>query len=112
MTGKQLRELVVRKFGRPYDTRLSKINNRIYFQVMWRFLGQRSFHLTEEMYDEQLDAVAEYITHWGIADRLQEMLLTTRQRPGFTGGGGAKAVSIPLNISSGDARGQEWLNTF
>jgi hypothetical protein len=36
---------------------------------MWKFLEQKSFPLTEAEYDEQLDAVAEYLNAWGMVDR-------------------------------------------
>eukprot|EP00897_Mesotaenium_endlicherianum_P010368 jgi/Mesen1/935/ME000118S00113 len=111
-TGKELRAAVVARYGRAYDVRLSTFNSKVYLQVMWRFLGQRSFHLSEEMYDEQLGAVAEFLSHWGVSDMVVEFLRTTKQRPGFTGGGGAKAVSIPLNVSRGQGRGQEWMDHF
>ena len=35
---------------------------------MWRFVGQRSCPLTEEAYAEQLGAVAELLTEWGVAE--------------------------------------------
>lgn len=36
---------------------------------MWKFLEQRSFHMTEEEYMRQLDAVADLLSDWGVADR-------------------------------------------
>ncbi len=38
--------------------RLTKRGDRMYFQIMWRFLEQKSFPLTPAEYGEQLDAVA------------------------------------------------------
>ena len=35
---------------------------------MWKFVGQKSFPLSEEAYLEQLDAVAELLTEWGVVD--------------------------------------------
>ncbi|MEW5316528.1 MAG: hypothetical protein WDW38_007896 [Sanguina aurantia] len=55
MTGKQLRALVFKKWGKTYD-------------VMWKFLEQQSFPLSETEYMQQLDAVAEYLTEWGVTE--------------------------------------------
>lgn len=38
-------------------------------QVMWRFLEQKSFPLSEQEYMQQLDAVAEYLTEWGVVEK-------------------------------------------
>ena len=35
------------KWGRTYDVRLNKQGSKMYLQVMWRFLEQQSFPLTE-----------------------------------------------------------------
>jgi hypothetical protein len=56
MDGTELRELVFEKFNREYDCRLQRRGKRMYFQIFWKFLGQRSFPLTEEEYQLQLDA--------------------------------------------------------
>ena len=98
ITGAELRELVVAKFGRSYDTRLCQRRDRFnklkmargclpllpcpcgwadarrarfcaqYLQIMWKFVGQKSMPLSEEAYMEQLDAVAELLTEWGVVD--------------------------------------------
>jgi len=60
ITGPELRELIVARWGRAYDTRICQKRDRfnklrLYVQVMWKFLGQKTFPLTEERYDEQLE---------------------------------------------------------
>ncbi|EFJ45082.1 hypothetical protein VOLCADRAFT_38042, partial [Volvox carteri f. nagariensis] len=72
ITGRDLRELVLQKWGRSYDVRLCKLQGRMYLQgkhilsgLMWKFLEQRSFPLSETEYMQQLDAVAEYLNDWG-----------------------------------------------
>lgn len=35
---------------------------------MWKFLEQQSFHLSEDEYMEQLDAVAHFLNEWGVDD--------------------------------------------
>ena len=67
---------------------------RMYLQIMWKFLEQRSFHLSESEYTQQLDAVAEYLTMWRVAPNVRAGIRSATPRgPGYTGGGGARAVS-------------------
>jgi hypothetical protein len=55
--------------------------------------AQQSFPLTEEEYQRQLDAVAEYLTMWGVAPTVRAAIRSSNSRgPGYTGGGGARAV--------------------
>lgn len=74
-----------------------------------RFLEQQSFPLTPEEYLLQLDAVASFLTEWGVADAVRKGVLNARKRgPGLTGGSGAKAVVIPLDVDLGGMRSSEW----
>ena len=76
---------------------------------MWKCLEQRSFHLTPEQYQEQLDAVAELITQWGVASTVRSAIAAAKYAPGHTIGGGAKAFQIPLGVEVGGAgRSEEW----
>ncbi|GLC42445.1 hypothetical protein PLESTB_001099400 [Pleodorina starrii] len=108
ITGKDLRDLVVQKWGRSYDVRLCKLQGRMYLQVMWKFLEQRSFPLTEVEYMQQLDAVAEYLNDWNVADTVRQGILQARKPPGYTGGGNARCISIPLSVDLGGGRSAEW----
>mmetsp|Transcript_32343 Transcript_32343/g.71527 ORF Transcript_32343/g.71527 Transcript_32343/m.71527 type:complete len:193 (-) Transcript_32343:499-1077(-) len=109
ITGRELRELVFQKWGRTYDVRLQKLGSKIYLQVMWRFLEQQSFPLTEVEYMQQLDAVAEYLTEWGVVDTVKQGIASARPKgPGYTGGGNARCVSIPLDVDLTGARKAEW----
>lgn len=66
---------------------------RTYFQVMWKYLEQVSFPLSEAEYMAQLDAVAELLTMWGLVSTVRDGILRSSARgPGYTGGGGARAV--------------------
>jgi hypothetical protein len=56
ISGTELRQLIFDKFNREYDCRLTRRGKRMYLQIFWKFLGQRSFPLTEEEYQLQLDA--------------------------------------------------------
>ncbi|KAK9909094.1 hypothetical protein WJX75_007047 [Coccomyxa subellipsoidea] len=109
ISGQELRDLIVEKWGRSYDTRLHKRGRRMYLQIMWKFLEQRSFHMNENEYQAQLDAVAEYLTLWRVGPTVRAAIRSAPPRgPGYTGGGGARAVSIPLDVELDGARSGEW----
>lgn len=79
---------------------------------MWKYLEQQSFPLSDEQYQMQLDAVAEYLTMWGVADTVRAGIKAASDRgPGYTGGGNAKAISIPLGVDVDGGRSGEW-NSF
>lgn len=81
----------------------------MYLHVMWRFLEQKSFPLTESEYDDQLAAVCEYLSYWGVAEQVRNEFKGIKTTPGMTVGGGAKAVSIRLGVSLDSMRGSEWM---
>ncbi|KAG2430394.1 hypothetical protein HYH02_013756 [Chlamydomonas schloesseri] len=109
ISGRDLRDMVRQKWGRSYDVRLAKLQGRMYLQVMWKFLEQASFPLTEQEYMQQLDAVAEYINDWGVADTVRQGIQAARKPPGYTGGGNARCISIPLAVDLGGTRSAEWI---
>eukprot|EP00802_Teleaulax_amphioxeia_P022897 Tamp_23400.p1 GENE.Tamp_23400~~Tamp_23400.p1 ORF type:complete len:245 (+),score=41.96 Tamp_23400:39-737(+) len=105
MDATELRRLVVAKWGKPYDTRIHRRRDAFqqlgyYLQVMWKHAEQQSFHLTDAEYMEQLEAVSELISEWGLAEYVREQIRETKQRPGIGVGrgpvSGAVCVSIPL----------------
>lgn len=58
----------------------------MYLHVMWRFLEQKSFPLTDEEYQEQLNAVAAFVDAWGVADMVRQGIAgASRKGPGHTG---------------------------
>ncbi|WP_218079843.1 DUF3067 family protein [Anthocerotibacter panamensis] len=91
MTGQELRELLVQKCGQPYDVQFLRRGDRRYFQVMWRYLGQASFAMTEEQYMAHLERVAYILDEWAVADQVRTYLNKTRERPRV-----GKAISVPL----------------
>lgn len=109
MTGQELRDLVLDKWGRSYDVRLQRRGSKMYVHVMWKFLEQASFPLTEEEYLEALDAVATYVSAWGVADEVRQGIRASRRGPGMTGGRAANAIAIPLSVRVGESgRSGEW----
>ena len=104
MTGLELHELIVSKWGYSFDVQFRRLQDQLFLQVMWRYLEQASFPLTEEEYLAHLDEVATYLVGWGQADHIRQVIADTRDRPRL-----GKAVSIPLNLGE---RSSEWLLDF
>jgi hypothetical protein len=101
MTGEELHQLLLTKWGRSYDLQLRRIKDKIHVQVMWKYLEQASFPLSEPEYRDHLQSIANYLNEWGAVARFQAYLSETRERPRL-----GKAVSIPIDL--GD-RASEWL---
>lgn len=101
MTGKELQELIFNKWGCSYDAQVLRIKDKIYFQVMWKYLEQASFHFTQTEYFEHLEEIANYINTWGVIDQVETGILEAKNRPRL-----GKAVSISLDL--GD-RTSEWI---
>ena len=101
MTGRDLHELLLAKWGCSYDIQLRRTQGKIFVQVMWRYLEQVSFPMTEDEYLAHLDQVANYLEGWGSVSQVKAYVDRTKERPRL-----GKAVSIPLDLGE---RSSEWL---
>ncbi|MBW4486453.1 MAG: DUF3067 family protein [Trichocoleus desertorum ATA4-8-CV12] len=101
MTGQDLHQLILRKWGRSYDVQVRRTQGKIFVQVMWKYLEQASFPLTEAEYFAHLETISSYLEAWGGSSQVQQFIEQTKERPRL-----GKAVSIPLDL--GD-RASEWL---
>lgn len=101
MTGQELRQILLNKWGYSFDVQLRRTQGKIFVLVMWKYLEQASFPLNEEEYLAHLDAVANYLQAWGSTDQVQRFIQQTRDRPRL-----GKAVSIPLELGE---RASEWI---
>ena len=101
ITGEQLHQLLLEKWGCSYDMQLRKIKGKIFVQVMWKYLEQASFPLSPQEYAENLNAIANYLNAWNSVEQLQSFIENTRQRPRL-----GKAVSLQLNLGE---RSSEWI---
>ena len=100
MTGQELRQLLLEKWGRSYDVQLRRTQGKIFLQVMWKYLEQASFPLSEAEYEQHLNSIACYIDAMGGTAQVQIFIQETRERPRL-----GKAVSIQLNLGE---RAAEW----
>ncbi|HEY9631084.1 MAG TPA: DUF3067 family protein [Coleofasciculaceae cyanobacterium] len=101
MTGEDLHQLLLSKWGRSYDLQIRKGNDKVFLQVMWKYLEQASFPMTEAEYMAHLETIAHYLNAWGSLAQVESFIAATKERPRL-----GKAVSIPIDL--GD-RASEWL---
>ena len=101
MTGEQLHQLLLSKWGCSYDVQLRKVKGKIFVQVMWKYLEQASFPLSPQEYTENLNAIALYLNAWNGVEQIQSFIEKTRERPRL-----GKAVSIQLDLGE---RHSEWI---
>ena len=101
ITGEQLHQILLEKWGYSYDVQLRKIKGKIFVQVMWKYLEQASFPLSPQEYAENLNAIANYLNAWNGVEQLQSFIEKTRERPRL-----GKAVSIQLDLGE---RSSEWI---
>jgi hypothetical protein len=101
MTGQELRQMLLDKWGCSYDVQLRRAQGKIFLQVMWKYLEQASFPLSETEYQEHLDSIANYLHALGGSTQVQTFITQTRDRPRL-----GKAVSIPLDLGE---RSSEWI---
>ena len=99
--GRELLEIIVRKWGVAYDIQIRKntpfgeASGNVYLNVMWRYFGQKSFPMDERAYLEHLEAIAQYITAVKRVDEFKDFVADSRKRPNAYFG---YAVGIPLNV--------------
>lgn len=101
MTGEDLHQLIFDKWGYSYDVQVLKIKDRIYFQVMWKYLQQNSFPLSEIEYYAHLEQITTYLNAWGVVAQVETGIIESKNRPRL-----GKAVSINLDLGN---RVSEWI---
>jgi hypothetical protein len=104
MRGSELQALLREKWGCSYDVQLRRLGGRVVLLVMWRYLEQPSFPLTEAEYLDRLESVMAHLQAWGVWETVRREIEATRQKPRI-----GKAVAIPLNLQGVGERACEWL---
>ncbi|VVA14718.1 PREDICTED: DUF3067 domain-containing [Prunus dulcis] len=107
-SGIDLATLIRNKYGRSYDVQLIKKEflgrNLLALNVMWKYMEQRSFPLTEEEYLLRLDDVANTLKCWGAVSHIRNSLAKLKERPRI-----GKAVSIFIDMDESGGRANEWI---
>lgn len=101
MTGEELRQLLLQKWGRSYDIQLRRTQDKVLVLIMWKYLEQASFPLSEAEYLAHLDAVTAYLREWGTVQTVEAAIQQAKHHPRL-----GKAISIPLQLGE---RASEWL---
>ena len=101
MTGEELRSLIMGKWTFSYDVQIRKVKGKLYFQVMWKYLEQASFPLSETEFMAHFDQIAGYLVAWNVVEQVTGAIEKTRDKPRL-----GKAVNVQLNL--GD-RASEWI---
>ncbi len=91
LTAAELLSILRERWGASYDLQLHRRAGRLYLQVMWAYLEQQSFPLTEADYLERLEQLVEQLNGIGQAEEVRNWLQTTRDKPRL-----GKALSFPL----------------
>ena len=101
MTGTELQQILLSKWGRSYDIQFRRVQGKLYVLIMWRYLEQASFPISEADYLEHMQAVATYMNGWGVTEQVLQAIENSDDRPRL-----GKALSILVEM--GD-RSSEWL---
>ncbi|WP_011124616.1 MULTISPECIES: DUF3067 family protein [Prochlorococcus] len=89
------------KWGVRYELRLLVKGKSMYLQIMWGYLEQQSFPLSESEYRAMLAEILEVINRLGRACMVRSWLLQVKRKPRV-----GKALSLPLRV---DERSEEFV---
>ncbi len=85
---------LIYRWGRKYDFRLFKRGKSIYLQMMWGFLGQESFPLSEVEYKKSISDKVEILNRCGYSEEVREWLKKINDRPRL-----GRAVTLKLDVN-------------
>ena len=85
---------LIHRWGKKYDFRLFKRGKFVYFQMMWGFLGQESFPLSEDEYKKSIADKIEILNRCGYSEEVRAWLKKVNDKPRL-----GRAVSLQLNLN-------------
>ena len=85
---------LIHRWVKKYDFRLFRRGKFVYFQMMWGFLGQESFPLSEYEYKKSIADKLEILNRCGYSEEVREWLKKVNSSPRL-----GRAVSLQLNIN-------------
>ena len=85
---------LVHRWGKKYDFRLFRRGKFVYFQMMWGFLGQESFPLSEDEYKKSIADKIEILNRCGYSEEVRDWLKKVNAKPRL-----GRAVSLQLNLN-------------
>ena len=85
---------LIHRWGKKYDFRLFRRGKFVYFQMMWGFLGQESFPLSENEYKKSIADKIEILNRCGYSEEVREWLKKVNAKPRL-----GRAVSLQLSLN-------------
>ena len=82
------------RWGRKYDFRIFTRRNYLYFQMMWKYLEQESFPMSEEEYKRSLADQIEILNRCGYSEDVRKWIKTVNSRPRL---GRSVSLQLPIN---------------
>ena len=90
----EVMECLRRRWGVTYDLRLLIKRDRIYLQMMWGFMEQKSFPLDEETFRDHLNRTLEIINRGGQSNFVRNWLENVQAKPRL---GRAITLTLPMD---------------
>ncbi len=85
-----------KRWGVTYELKLLVKGKSLFLQIMWRFLEQQSFPLSEEEYREELAKVVDVLNRLDQTSEVRAWLSFQNARPRV-----GRALSLPLKADGG-----------
>jgi hypothetical protein len=102
LSAQEIWDLLQARWQLSYDLQLVQRRGRLYLQVMWAYLEQQSFPLSEEGYRAKLEELVGLLNGLGAAAQVRTWLRTTPDKPRL-----GRAMGLALEIPAG--RSSEFL---
>ncbi len=85
-----------KRWGVTYELKLLVKGKSLFLQIMWGYLEQQSFSLTEEEYREELSKIIEIINRLDQTSEVRTWLFNQDRKPRL-----GRALSLPLRAGEG-----------
>ena len=85
-----------KRWGVTYELKLLVKGKSLFLQIMWGFLEQQSFPLSEEEYREELAKIIDVINRLDQTSEVRTWLLSQDRKPRL-----GRALSLPLRADEG-----------
>jgi len=85
-----------KRWGVKYELKLLVKGKSLFLQIMWGFLEQQSFPLSEEKYRDELAKIIDVINRLDQASEVRVWLLRQESKPRL-----GRALSLPLRADEG-----------
>lgn len=112
LTGQELRQLLLTKYGKLYDMSFAKRSipgkTFVALNIMWLHLEQRSFQLTPEQYEEKLDGVAQLVNILGQTDKVRAFMSSPAKSQKGLPRRPVVGTAISIQLDLDEAQVAEW----